>query len=513
MNTILAHRKQELENYTLQGPLRIFPEEQWVELLSGPGIDGPGGAQTHFAYTQETIAAARKSLSWHTLPVDDRSPESYFVFGDGQVLVPRMEPHQPIAVNNPFRPKTHLPFPPPAPFVPKTFASMSAPPKLPERTGSGQVARSGSASITSSAPQGTSSSSMAAITPGQAHAPITSSAAPSDKASGSSGAQKDGKPDAAGRAGKKDGEYSDNKGAKKAGSDVQLGPDGKQRCPEELAGYCRAWNIAHQKICPHSHLYWSEANDPTGLSSKAKFGMQKLVPGSPEFDYIKIRFLNSWIHTTSKQPTVTKIKQVSCPHLEKLFNKRQEAIAATGVKPNMTELYHGTCEANFPTLFTQGFQPPADYAPHPQCPVSGPYADKLPTSLCKRTCRLCTSMPRHSWNMCHMWGFGIYCAIDSSKSDLYVSNKKGKKSDKTKRKMLLCSVILGEAENVKLLKTPGDMHDRVIPAPGKHSIFALGFKNSTIPTLNGQTLGVMNDEYIVFHPHQILPLYIIEYSK
>jgi hypothetical protein len=260
-------------------------------------------------------------------------------------------------------------------------------------------------------------------------------------------------------------------------------------------------------------LYWSEQNDPTGYSSKYKFSMTKLSPGSPEFDYIKIRFINSWIHQTSKKPHVTKIKQVSCPLLEKLFNQRQEAIVASGVKANVTELYHGTCEANFATLFTQGFQPPADYAPHPQCPVSGPYADKLPTSLCKRTCRLCTSMPRHKWNMCHMWGFGIYCAIDSSKSDIYVSNKKGKRTDRTKRKMLLCSVILGEAETVKQLKSPDQMHERVLPSPGKHSIFAVGFKTQTIPTLNGQTLGVMNDEYVVFHPHQIMPLYIIEYSK
>jgi hypothetical protein len=260
-------------------------------------------------------------------------------------------------------------------------------------------------------------------------------------------------------------------------------------------------------------MYWSEANDPTGFSSKYKYTMTKLSPGSPEFDYIKIRFINSWIHVQARKPTVTKIKQVSCPLLERLFNKRQEEIAATGVKPNVTELYHGTCEANFATLFTQGFQPPADYAPHPQCPVSGPYADKLSTSLCKRTCRLCTSMPRHCWTVCHMWGLGIYCAIDSSKSDIYVSNKKGKKTDRSKRKMLLCSVILGEAENVKQLKTPSSMHDRVGPAEGKHSIFAVGWKTQTIPTKDGQTLGVLNDEYIVFHPHQIMPLYVIEYSK
>lgn len=113
-----------------------------------------------------------------------------------------------------------------------------------------------------------------------------------------------------------------------------------------------------------------------------------------------------------------------------------------------------------------------------------------------------------------MWGLGIYCAIDSSKSDIYVSNQKGKKTDKLKRKMLLCSVILGEAENVKVLKTPGQMHDVVAPAQGKHSIFAVGYKNqAAVPTANGNTLGVVNDEYVVFHPHQIMPLYVIEYSK
>lgn len=608
VDSILTARKEDLEFATVHGALKLFPEDQWESLLLGPGLDGPSGPHTFVCFSQETVDAVHRSVTWHSLPTKEKSPESYFVYGEGQVLVPRMSVHQPLSVRNPFQSSTNLPFPPPAPFIPYmpppqhahtghtgpagahlsstssshlhsgstpnlapstrqlgpapygftpiTATNQQGAPKLPDRPPQ-LPPRAISTNITHSTPAGHAKSQPPPLLPRPAtggaakvhqnsvaashsnagskgspssasHAHIHTTAGypptsaqsqplarkPRSTSSGSSGAS-----DAATSSHGKNSHsmvgidsYEDDDGSD-ARTRSKSSSGGSSRCPDEVNGYCRSWNIAHQQVCSYTHLYWSEANDPTGYSAKYKFSMTKLSPGSPEFDYIKIRFINSWIHQSSKKPSVTKIKQVSCPMLEKLFNQRQDAIIAAGVKPNVTELYHGTCEANFTTLFTQGFQPPADYAPHPQCPVSGPYADKLSTSLCKRTCRLCTSMPKHAWGMCHMWGLGIYCAIDSSKSDIYVSNKKGKKNDRTKRKMLLCSVILGEAENVKLLKTPEQMHDRIAPAKGKHSIFASGFKTQTIPTHNGHTLGVMNDEYIVFHPHQIMPLYIIEYTK
>lgn len=589
-NVLVNERAKDLEEATKNGPLRMFPEDQWESVLLGPGIDGPNGQHTLIGFSQESVDIARKTLSWHAFPAEDRPPESFFVHGDGLVLVPRVPTHQPQQVRNPFSNTSNLPMPPPAPFLPqglvpsrsstslpgsqnstplstnnsqpnnshlhtapqqghhhgshsqgghshppqphyytqsqgappghaKTMQHLntSLPPQVPDRSTQPQSRYSSTANaLHATATTGGHGHSHSASSP---YAKTTSSAPhtvvqarPANAKAGAHGT-------------KKPGEYSDKKAATRdigisgaaaaSGSSLNAtDPGAPQRCPDEIAGYCRSWNIMHQEVCLYSHHYLSEGNDAYDRSKlTSKYSFKRLVPGSPEFDYIKIRFINSWIHASSKKPTVTKIKQVSCPLLERLFNQRAETIQASGTKPNITELYHGTCEANFDTLFTQGFQPPADYAPHPQCPVSGHLADKLPTSLCKRTCRLCTSMPRHKWNVCHMWGLGIYCAIDSSKSDIYVSNKKGKKSDRIKRKMLLCSVILGEAENVKSLKTPHQMHDISSPAPGKHSIFAVGFKNATIPTLNGNTLGVVNDEYVVFHPHQIMPLYVIEYSK
>lgn len=589
--------------------MQLFPEEQWESLLLGPGIDGPNGQHTCIGFTQESVDLARRTLSWHSFPSEDRPPESFFVFGEGRVLVPRLPAHQPNKVRNPFQHAPNLPLPPPAPFVPASQSRTNltastrstsmhlqtapgghttpqgravatnapspglspvpgGPPQLPDRSTqpgpylatTGGRPQSG-APITHSSPQ---SASQAGSAYHQTHNPnyaptspyknnphhtVAHSSAVGSGASPSSGAVVARRPPANTSTGassshsghqtntsassslstskkaKKPGEYGDSKlpavratGISGAASAVSADgtrvnandPGAPPRCPDEIAGYCRSWNIMHRQVCSYSHLFWSEVGDP---GRQVAWRKKRLAPGSPEFDYIAIRFVNSWNPSAGKKPTVTKISQLSCPVLEKLFNARQEAIQNTGAKPNVTELYHGTCEANFATLFTQGFQPPADYAPHPQCPVSGPLADKVSTSLCKRTCRLCTSTARHSWNICHMWGLGIYCAIDSSKSDIYVSNKKGKKSDRSKRKMLLCSVILGEAENIKLLKTPDERHNVIAPAAGKHSVFAAGFKTQTIPTQNGNTLGVMNDEFVVFHPHQILPLYIIEYGK
>lgn len=73
-----------------------------------------------------------------------------------------------------------------------------------------------------------------------------------------------------------------------------------------------------------------------------------------------------------------------------------------------------------------------------------------------------------------MYGLGIYFADQSSKSDRYVSDKSGAKDHKTKRKMLVVEVMLGECYEVETLKTQDEFHDYIEPPDGKDSIMAIG---------------------------------------
>lgn len=287
-----------------------------------------------------------------------------------------------------------------------------------------------------------------------------------------------------------------------------------QRCHFEKNGYCRMWHVHHQTICTKKHYFTSLIN-PFGHTEgnmrlyENKTTYKKLKQNTATYDYIKQRFLGSWVH--GDKPKLLNIKQIVCPHLEVLYDKRRDELSKTTPRISGNELYHGTCEANLKTIFSEGFIPPTDYEPHPKCPYSGKYHNKLSTSLCKSTCELCRTSV-HKWNKCHMFGLGVYFASDSSKSDQYVSNKRGK--PKKKRKLLVCSVMLGNSEIVESLKMPDEMHDRVLPKPGKHSIYAIGWQDKTIPRSKmGDTLGVKHDEYVIFHPHQALPLYLITYEK
>jgi len=108
-----------------------------------------------------------------------------------------------------------------------------------------------------------------------------------------------------------------------------------------------------------------------------------------------------------------------------------------------------------------------------------------------------------------MFGLGVYFASDSSKSDQYISDKNHNKIYKKGRKMLCCTVEVGVCEVVTVMKSPQEYHDKVLPKENCDSIYAPGQgKNNE----NGKYVSVINDEYVIFHPHQALPEYMIEYD-
>ena len=92
------------------------------------------------------------------------------------------------------------------------------------------------------------------------------------------------------------------------------------------------------------------------------------------------------------------------------------------------------------------------------------------------------------------YGAGIYLATDSSKSQCY-SRKKGA------NQLLLCEVLLGK---VLTLKTADpNMNLQTLKENHCDSVFA--------PRDTKHKGGVLNDEYVVFRPEQVLPRYVVHY--
>jgi hypothetical protein len=101
-----------------------------------------------------------------------------------------------------------------------------------------------------------------------------------------------------------------------------------------------------------------------------------------------------------------------------------------------------------------------------------------------------------------MFGLGLYFADKAMKSDRYV-----KGNTTNLKKMLVCKVILGNEYLIdRDLKKGDEFHDMVICPKGYDSIYAKGRNNAS----NG--MGVVNNEFIVFNPYQVYPMYEIEYQ-
>jgi len=198
-------------------------------------------------------------------------------------------------------------------------------------------------------------------------------------------------------------------------------------------------------------------------------------------------------------------------------DRKRELVQLRGFN-NVTEmqLYHGTHEAIIEKIFERGFIPPADYEASEKCPTSkhlyNAQTNKAGTSLCLVDCTHCKKA--HAWSNCHMYGLGIYFASNSAKSDRYVKDMNSKPDSKTGRKMLLCKVMLGKSQSVgTFLSKEDEMHDVTLPNSSIDSFYVKGVGNAKIPKgALGSGLGVMNDEYIIFHPFQALPEYLIEFD-
>jgi len=254
--------------------------------------------------------------------------------------------------------------------------------------------------------------------------------------------------------------------------------------------------------------------------------LQPIELGSAKGDEIKSAFMKS-APFHNGVPKIVGIRSVSNTQLEKQHEYFRDYLTKkNGVAPRQIELYHGTNMNILDTVYTHGLFPPSDMEASEECPISG--GKGLRTSLCTNDCKHCTRP--HQWDRCHMYGLGIYLADIAQKSHRYVSAAECGNDGRLECKIVVCSVLTGDALEVQgHLKVCDSMHcvqslramedgdlpkkiDMVSAYSGKRQVqekdllFIKGLGSSSRPGYS-----VFNSEFISFHPYQCLPRYEITY--
>jgi hypothetical protein len=122
-----------------------------------------------------------------------------------------------------------------------------------------------------------------------------------------------------------------------------------------------------------------------------------------------------------------------------------------------------------------------------------------------------------------MYGSGVYLADLAQKSHRFVREPEHDDEGRQVYRLLLCRVCLGSPYLIEgNLRQPDGMHSTCwCQDPRKHLEtvaqdwnIAHGHDAYYVKGLSGAQqpgLGVHNSEYIVFHPFQVLPLYVVSY--
>lgn len=290
-------------------------------------------------------------------------------------------------------------------------------------------------------------------------------------------------------------------------------------CPEwkGYSRYCRGWNIrGHHDLhlrCPYLHPEEERA------TYMAEYSLQPLPDAKLEelqcmlqrFNLQPLDFVDGDRPSKAK---VVKAHTIRNATLEELYMMRRASLREMhGDSVLEVELWHGTnCKA-IEDLLQHGLHPPADSEPSTSCPISG--GKDMHTTLCGTSCELCHRP--HKWKRCHMYGLGVYLADIAAKSHAYVRPKGNIYS------LLRCRVCLGNPFCIETDKLHRDsLHDfcrcqdptadivngsqQWVPWATYDSFVVRGSPRAR------QGFGAHCNEYIVFHPYQILPLYCVDYS-
>lgn len=298
--------------------------------------------------------------------------------------------------------------------------------------------------------------------------------------------------------------------------DAHGSPD--QRCPRSIARYCRGSNLRFVDPC------WCKHQElPT---ARASFTLDDVPLESAKGNDILSAFMGS-APFHDGQPTMTCIHAIHNPALERQHELyRRYLTEKNGEAPRQVELYHGTNMNILDTVYTHGLRPPSDTEPSERCPLSG--GKGLRTTLCNNDCKFCTV--QHKWDRCHMYGLGVYLGDIAQKSHRYVSEAADVGTGRRECKMVVCSVLLGDALQLEgHLRCCDAMHDMQSlrqlgagalqkkvdlvsafsgrkPVDQRDILFVKGLGAASRPGSS-----VFNSEYISFHPYQCLPRYEITY--
>ncbi|KAJ9469334.1 hypothetical protein DIPPA_01778 [Diplonema papillatum] len=279
-----------------------------------------------------------------------------------------------------------------------------------------------------------------------------------------------------------------------------------KKCPK-LAGperFCRGWNLRGHRdwteTCSFSHDVRDFATYGAGIAYEA-VGEAKLE---------EIRRLFGGVGKN-----VVRVARIVNGAQEAAYASRRSFLSEKGGTVVEKDLWHGTNAVALETVLQRGVQCPSDTKPHADCPVSG--KKNLCTTLCGNTCEHCVEP--HDWNSCHMFGLGVYFADDARKSDRYVvPDANGL------RAMVRCRVNLGNPYRIEanLLKQDA-MHDLVRCSDPAALVDDVRDKWDTKLTHDSYYIkglgarakarhGCASSEYVVFHPAQVLPLYVVYYK-
>ena len=186
------------------------------------------------------------------------------------------------------------------------------------------------------------------------------------------------------------------------------------------------------------------------------FKRERLDPDDAEFIHAQDMVLKFIQPTHNWYPTISFIEKVT--NLE-LSVKFFESVSQLLDPSYVTEKFHGTSEAGVNGIIKDGF--------------------RLPNSNGK-----------------NMYGDGVYLASDSSKSAQEMYTKQS-------NMLLLCRVALGKCKTVT--KACNNMTGAKLKKEGYDSLYAKRDSKNTG--------GVLFDEFVVFDPYRVLPVYIIHYNK
>ena len=189
--------------------------------------------------------------------------------------------------------------------------------------------------------------------------------------------------------------------------------------------------------------------------SRSKFRLEDVPRSSKKFSEIENQVLKSISGVHDWRPGITSIIKICNPVLREKFERTKIKCFGTA----STRIFHGTDDAGIENIPKEGFRDPM----------------------------------KSSKN--GMFGKGIYFSSCASKSAQDIYTKGG-------NKFLLCKVILGKSKQV--VKADTSLTLEKINQQGFDSVFA--------PSNTRATGGVIHDEYVVYHPDQVLPRYIIHYT-